>query len=87
MRNVVCLVAWAVPVMALTGCATIQAGLGKVGNFVCDHQVEVTTAANQALDQANQINDPTRRAVAISAAEAMLNAVAACPVAVNQTEN
>ena len=64
----------------LSGCATIGKGLDNVGNFVCTHQAAVRQSAMDAMTAAQSIQDPTRRALAIAAAQTMLNSVDACPM-------
>lgn len=65
----------AAAIVSLSGCA-----LGpKISDSICTHQLTATIAADQAMASAHLIKDATARALAIQAAQTLLDLVAACP--------
>lgn len=62
--------------LLLSGCVGLR---DRVSDYICNNPVKVELGARAALEAAAEIKDPVARAAAIQAANALLEAVAACP--------
>lgn len=62
--------------LAMSGCAGFR---DRATNYICTHQVQVAAGARATIAGAPAIKDPETRQTAIDAANALLDAVAACP--------
>lgn len=61
--------------LATSGCATLQGARTRV----CDNAEAVKDQAQYAIDHAYLIDDPTKRAAVLAAANLALAAIATCP--------
>lgn len=73
--RIAALVAVTLAATTLPGCATLQAARTRV----CDNAEAVRDQAKYAIDHAYLIDDPTKRAAVLAAANLALAAVATCP--------
>lgn len=72
-------------VLAALGVSACAGFRDRAGDYICKHPVEVAAGARASIVAADKIKDPGLRDAAITAANLLLDQVAACPPASSPT--
>jgi hypothetical protein len=76
MRRIMGFAVLACAALALSACAGFR---DRASDYICKHPTEVAAGARASIIAADKIKDPALREAAITAANLLLDQVAACP--------